>query len=345
MVMGGRYIYGFVDSNKAATLGPHGIEEKEVYFFPYGDIAAVVSEYHNKQFDLLPKETLLRNLAVYQAVVEKVMKDSQIIPVKFGTTVEEEEELKRILGMGCAQIASKLKEMKNKIELDVAALWSDLKAVLREIGEKDEQIIRLKQEAASMPPDKVLQFKINVGKLVKESMDKRKEECASLIRDVLKREAEDYCDHPIMDDSMIMNTAFLICTEKQEVFEEKVTQLDRHYQDRIKFRIIGPVPPYSFGTFEIAKADFGEVEKAREMLGLGEESTPMEIKETYWELTKRFHPDKYPGDPVAQKRFENITKAYHTLTQYCQGDRCSFREPDVRGWIGVRTVDRSVTGH
>jgi hypothetical protein len=338
MTTDGKYIYGFISTNEPKKLGPHGVDEKEVYFFPYEDIAAVVSDYHNKQFDLLPKETLLRNLAAYQAVIEKVMKDSQIIPVKFGTTVQGEEELKRILEKGCAQITSNLKEMKNKIELDVAALWSDLNAVLREIGEKDEQIIRLKQEAASMPPDKLLQFKINVGKHVKEAMDNRKEECASLILDVLKREAEDHCDHPIMDDSMIMNTAFLINKEKQEIFEEKVAQLDRHYQDRIKFRIVGPVPPYSFGTFEIIKADFGEVEKAREMLGLGEESTPMEIKETYWELTKRFHPDKFQGQEEAQKKFENISKAYQVLTGYCLGERCSFREKDVRAWIGLRPV-------
>lgn len=344
MTTDGKYIYGFINSNKAKSLGPHGIDEKEVYIFPHEDIAAVVSDCEYKQFDLLSKETLLRNLAIYQAVIEKVMQGHPVIPVKFGTIVQGEEELKRTLEKGYSQINSNLRQMENKIELDVAAVWSDLDTVLKEIGEKDEQIIRLKEEAASKPPEEVLELRIRVGKLVKESLDKRKEECASLILDVLKKEAEGHCSHDLMDDSMIMNVAFLVNRDRQEFLEGKVDELDSHYQDKINFRIVGPLPPYSFSTFEIKKVGYTEVKEAREMLGLGEGSTPMEIKETYWELTKRFHPDKLPGDPEAQKRFENITKAYQVLTDYCQGERCSFKEADVREWIGVRPVGQAGTG-
>ena len=339
----GKYIYGFIGSNKGVSLGPHGIEEKEVSILPYEDIAAVISDCEYKQFDSLPKETLLRNLAVYQAVIEKVMKDHHIIPVKFGTMVEGEEELKRTLEEGYGQIKANLKEMENKIELDVAALWSDLEKILKEIGD-DDGIRRLKEEAAARPPDEVFEVKIKVGKLVKESLEKRKEECSSLILDVLRGEAEDHRSHDIMDDSMIINGAFLIHRDKQEIFEGKVDQLDSHYQDRINFRIVGPLPPYSFRTFEVTKVDFREVDEAREVMGLGEESTPMEIKETYWELSKKFHPDKFPDDPEAQKRFENITKAYQLLMDYCQGERCSFKEAAIKEWIGVRPVEQAGTG-
>lgn len=341
--MQGKYIYGFIGSNKGVSLGPHGIDEKEIKIFPYEDVAAVVSDCEYKQFDSLSKETLLRNLAVYQAVIEKVMKGHHIIPVKFGTMVEGEEELKRTLEEGYSQIKINLEEMENKIELDVAALWSDFETILKEIGE-EEGVRALKEEAAARPPEEVFEVKLRVGKLVKESLDKRKGECASHISDVLKGEADDHRDHSIMDDSMIMNGAFLIHRDKQEIFEEKVDQLDSHYQDRINFRIVGPLPPYSFRTFEVTRVDFRQVDEAREMMGLGEETTPMEIKETYWKLTKKFHPDKFPGDPEAQKRFENITKAYQLLTDYCQGERCSFEGAAIKEWIGVRPVEQAGTG-
>ena len=336
----GKYIYGFVSTNERQSLGFMGIDRGEVSIFPYEDIAAVVSDCEYKQFDSLSKEILLHNLAVYQAVIEKVMKGHHIIPVKFGTMVEGEKELKRTLEEGYGQIKTNLKEMENKIELDVAALWSDFETILKEIGE-EEGVRALKEEAATRSPEEVFEVKIKVGKLVKESLEKRKGECASLISDVLKGEAEDQRDHAIMDDSMIMNGAFLIHSDKQEIFEEKVEQLDSHYQDRINFRIVGPLPPYSFRTFEITKVDFREVDGAREMMGLSEESTPMEIKETYRGLTKKFHPDKFPGDTEAQKRFENITKAYQLLTDYCQGERCSFEEAAIKEWIGVRPVEQA----
>ena len=122
-----------------------------------------------------------------------------------------------------------------------------------------------------------------------------------------------------------------------------MNQLDRHFRNRINFRIVGPLPPYSFGIFEVTKVEFRALNEAREMLGLGEETTPLEIKEIYWDLTKKFHPDKFPGDPEAQKRFEKINKAYHVLIKYCQEDRCSFKEADVRGWMAVRPVNRLET--
>ena len=342
MTTAGKYIYGFISTNEYQSLGPNGIDQGEVYTFSYKDISAVVSNLQFVEFDHLPKETLLRNLAVYQAVIETVMMNHHIIPLKFGTMVQGEEELRGILEKGYGQINSDLKKMENKIELDVAALWSDLDTVLKEIGQ-EEGIRKLKEEAASKPPDQIFEVKIKVGKLVKASLDKRKEECASFILDALKKEAEDHRAHDVMDDSMIMNEAFLINKDKKEILEGKVNGLDKYYQDKINFRIVGPLPPYSFSTFEIKKADFSEINEARELLGLGEESTSMEIRETYWDLTKKLHPDKFSGDLEAQKRFEKITKAYQMLTDYCNEEQCSFKEDDVREWLSVRPVEQQGT--
>ena len=342
MTLEGKYIYGFISTGKSENLGSIGIDKGEVCSIPYQDIAALVSDLPFIQFDFLSKETLLHNLAIYQSVIEKVMKSYHIIPMKFGTVVQGEEEVKRVLENGYDQINKNLKEMENKIELDVAALWSNFETVLKEIG-AEEGVKTLKEEASSKSPDQIFQIKIKVGKLVKGSLDKKREKCASEILDTLKREADYYYVNSIMDDSMIMNTAFLIDRDKIETFESKVDGLDRHYQDSINFRIVGPLPPYSFSTFEVKKAEFTEVNEAREILGLGEESTPLEIKDTYRELSKKFHPDKYLGDQEAQKRFEKIIKAYQMLSNYCQEDYCSFREPNVREWVAVRPLEQSGT--
>jgi len=342
MTTDAKYIYGFISTNEYQNLGPNGIDQGEVYTFSYKDISAVVSNLQFVEFDHLPKETLLRNLAIYQAVIETVMMNHHIIPLKFGTMVQGEEELRRILEKGYDHINSDLKKMENKMELDVAALWSDLDTVLKEIGQ-EEGIRKLKEEAASKPPDQIFEVKIKVGKLVKASLDKRKEECASFILDALKKEAEDHRSHDIMDDSMILNAAFLINKDKQEILEGKVDELDRYYQDKINFRIVGPLPPYSFSTYEVKRVEFEDLNEAREMLGLGKETTAMEIKETYWDLTRKFHPDKFPGDPEAQKRFEKINKAYRVLNDYCLEDHCSFKEADVSAWRSVRPVEQQGT--
>lgn len=337
MSVEGRYIYGFISTKEQKNLGFIGIEQREVHTFPYKDVAAVVSDLPLIQFDSLPKETLLRNLAIYQAVIEMVMKSHHIIPVKFGTILQGEEALKKMLEKSYGRLVTSIKEMENKIELDVAALWSNMETVLKEIAE-EEEIKKLKEEALTKPPEQVFEIKIKLGKLVKDTLDRKREECASQLLDALKKEAEIYHSHAVMDDSMIMNMAFLINKDRQETFESKVDQLDKQYNGGINFRIVGPLPPYSFTTLEMKRVEFREINEAREMLGLGEEATNSEIKGVYREMSKRFHPDKYPGDPEAQKRFEKMTKAYQMLSDYCHEDRCSFKEADVRGWIDVREL-------
>ncbi|MDI6688737.1 MAG: GvpL/GvpF family gas vesicle protein [Desulfobacterales bacterium] len=338
MTQDGKYIYGFTNRDEWETFGPIGIEQEDVYFFPYKNIAAVVSNSCNSpliEFDSLPREALLSNLAIYQIVIEMVMKSHHIIPMKFGTIIQGEEDLKKILKKGYGRINTNLKKMENKIELDVVALWSNLEPVLKEIAEKEE-IKRLKEEALTKSAEKVFEIKINLGKTVKALLDKKREELAFQLLSVLKKEAEDHRRHDIMDDTMIMNMAFLINKDRGEIFEARIDQLDKQYNGSVNFRILGPLPPYSFTTLEMKKVEFGEVNKAREMLGLGEEATISEIKGAYREMSKRFHPDKYPGNLKAQKRFEKMTKAYQMLSDYCQEDRCSFKEADVRGWIDVR---------
>jgi len=147
------YIYGFININEEQIFDYVGIEGGEVYTQPYQDIAAVVSDSPFTQFDSLPKETLFLHLAVYQAVIEKVMKNHYIIPMKFGTVVKENEEVKRIMKKGYDRIKTSIIAMEDKIELDVVAMWSNLDAVLKTIGE-EEEIKKLKEEANSKPPDR-----------------------------------------------------------------------------------------------------------------------------------------------------------------------------------------------
>ena len=63
---------------------------------------------------------------------------------------------------------------------------------------------------------------------------------------------------------------------------------------------------------------FERVDRARKLLGLGEESTLDEIKKTYRELARKFHPDRKKGD---QKKMQEINQAYENLLSYCDNYR------------------------
>ncbi len=337
MATDGRTIYGFVQGEESHSFGSIGVEGTEVYTLPHENISALISRHGQTRVDDLPKETLLRNLAVYQSVIEKVMTEQSVIPVKFGTFIERDEAVIRILERGKEQIAQCLKEMENKIELDVVVLWPDITVVLAEIGQTDE-IKALKEKAAEHPEKDVLEIRIQAGKMVKTLLDHKRESIQSVIMPPLLNMAEKHCLHNLMDDSMVVNAAFLIDRENAARLEGVVAGLDRHYENTLNFRIIGPLPPYSFRTFEVKTVDYEQLNNSRKLLGLKEQTTPQEIREHYWQLSKKFHPDKFPGDGDAQRHFEIINHAYKLVTDYCCDNFCSFREKDVKNWTSLKAV-------
>ncbi|GAD99603.1 DnaJ domain protein, putative [Paecilomyces variotii No. 5] len=50
------------------------------------------------------------------------------------------------------------------------------------------------------------------------------------------------------------------------------------------------------------------------ILGLDKSASERDIKKAYRTLSKKYHPDKNPGDETAQKRFVEIAEAYETLS-------------------------------
>ncbi|NQT30587.1 MAG: GvpL/GvpF family gas vesicle protein [Candidatus Saganbacteria bacterium] len=333
-------VYGIVKSDLA--LG----SQNGVYIISYQDIAAVVSDFPAIAIDSLSKEELLNLLASHQAVVEKIMKNGSIVPLKFGTILAGEEDLQAIIEQGYPQFQEILKEMEGKIELDIVAMWNDLGSVLKEVAE-EEEIRKLRDELNKKPPAERLQGAGELGKMVKDSLDKKKKAIAAEIKEVLKSFTYETCEHALLDDSMIMNTAFLIEKRRKEDFENGLDVLNTLYEDKINFRCVGPLPPYSFSTLEVEKISFAEIDSARRLLGLSEEVSKFQIKDVYREMASNFHPDKHPGNG---KQFKKITQAYKLLLNYCGNGGgapapavvFSLRKEDLEGKIAIKVVKLEV---
>ena len=67
-----------------------------------------------------------------------------------------------------------------------------------------------------------------------------------------------------------------------------------------------------------------------EILGVDRGATPEEIKKAYRKLAVQYHPDKNPGDKVAEEKFKEASNAYSVLS-----DADKRRVYDTRGHAGV----------
>jgi curved DNA-binding protein CbpA len=50
-----------------------------------------------------------------------------------------------------------------------------------------------------------------------------------------------------------------------------------------------------------------------EILSISRNASQSEVKKAYYKLAKQYHPDRNPGDPTAEKKFQNISEAYEVL--------------------------------
>lgn len=71
------------------------------------------------------------------------------------------------------------------------------------------------------------------------------------------------------------------------------------------------------------------IDKARKILGLGEETNREEIKEKYRELMKKYHPDKTSNNKDYLEKAQNINRAYKVITSYCDEYKFSFSRQEV----------------
>ena len=339
-----QHLYCVVGKGKGLNSGLIGLDSQRVSAIRHDGLAVLVSRAPSRPYRSVKREEVLRYLSAHQAIIEKVMADHTVVPVKFGTTARDETEVQRILENGYPVLKEALGAMEGKIEVDLVAQWNDLNSVLRQIGEEPE-IRRQKAVLAIRPPQESTEERIRLGQTVKARLDQMREERAAEIVEALKPLALDSCPHALLDDRMILNTAFLVDRAKEGEVGETLRRLNDRYTDRIDFRCVGPLPPYSFCTVEVKKFEFETIDRARQLLGLGEEAGLAEIRDTYRRLVQQCHPDHAvqqagKASPDAAKPFETVAAAYRLLGEYRQVG-ASFRAPDVGEAVVVRLLQWS----
>ncbi|MBP5159170.1 MAG: molecular chaperone DnaJ [Lachnospiraceae bacterium] len=82
-----------------------------------------------------------------------------------------------------------------------------------------------------------------------------------------------------------------------------------------------------------------------EVLGVGKNATPDEIKKAYRTLGKKYHPDANPGDKEAEAKFKEVGEAYAVLSdpekkrQYDQFGHAAFEQGGTGGFGGFESMD------
>ncbi|MDP2663685.1 MAG: GvpL/GvpF family gas vesicle protein [Dehalococcoidia bacterium] len=318
-----KYVYGVVHAEQFACPEIPGMDGSSVYAMVQDGLACVLSDYRGNEFSALSKEQLVRYLLAHQAVVEKVMERHTILPVKFGTVLSGEAEVRAFVSQGRPRLVDAVVQLQDKIEMEVAATW-DTSRVLREIADR-EDILRAREALMSKARDASLQDKVRLGQLVKEAMDERRRGYSERMLEFLGPLALDVHANALVSDQMVMNVAFLLHRDRMEAFDACVGKLNDLFDDQIDFRIIGPLPPYSFATVEVTRLGLEKIEAARRLLRLDEPLSETRVRRAYRRIAADNHPDVRVRDGAGSQAVLRLREASEILLSYCR--QSGVKEP------------------
>lgn len=246
----GHYIYCIIAANEERDFPVKGIGDRGdgVYSICYQDIGAVISDSPIMKYPVNRKNTI-----AHQLVMEEVMKEYTVLPVRFCTIAEDQggvsskERIKeKILKERYEEFQGLLAEMDNKAELGVKALWTDMDLIFQEIVEGNREIRILRNRVGSMKGVEAHNERIRLGGLVKSGVENKKEKEASQILKTLKEISADSRINDTFSDKMLLNAAFLVDKDRVEGFDSRMNQLAESRKGRIKFKYVGPMPPANF---------------------------------------------------------------------------------------------------
>lgn len=243
MAKEGKYVYCIIESNEGRNFGPVGIGQRGdiVSTVGYDDISAVISSSPMTKY-VINRE----NMMAHEKVIEEVMKDYTVLPVRFCTIAASAEEVRSLLRRRYSEFKGLLRDMDNKVEMGLKALWKDMNQIFHEIAEEDREVRRLKNKAEGKSGKAGNAQKIALGKAVKAALEARKATEARKLLNTFKRAAVDVRRNTVFGDCMFLNAAFLIDRSREKEFDYLIEDLVDKYEDEVTFKYVGPAPPFNF---------------------------------------------------------------------------------------------------
>src|SRR5499426_4302235 len=111
----GQYLYAIIACAEPREFTTRGIGERGdiVHTVSYRRLAAVVSNSPNVEY-----ENSRRNMMAHTLVLEEVMKEFDLLPVRFGTIAPDADTIKeRLLAARYQELTELLEQMRDRMEL------------------------------------------------------------------------------------------------------------------------------------------------------------------------------------------------------------------------------------
>jgi DnaJ-domain-containing protein 1 len=331
------YVYAIVPSEAGHEGVIDGVDAvpDRLAMIGEGPYAAVVGNDRGRDLQHRDRIELGRWLVAHQRVIEHIMRTAPVLPVKFGTQAPDETVVRKALRRGARLFEAAFAELHGSVQMEILVTW-DLDAVFADIA-GEEPVARLNEQLSARASEVEASKREFLGKLVKESLERRRISLSAHLLDALRAVATDIIVSPSTNDRVVSQLSLLLKADALSEIDHCLEALDAEYGGRLRFRCIGPMPPASFATVEIEFLETDEIERASRVLKVGPTPKLNDVRAAYCRLAKRVHPDMAASGGEETQDMAALTQAYKLLERY----RRASEAVDGSGGASLEATDDS----
>lgn len=241
----GLWVYCVIENKGPLAIEAMGIHgTSPVFIVAHGAFAMVVSK------EPMKKYPLVRDILIaHQLVNEKVMQVQPVLPVKFCTMAEDENQIvEEVLKQKdkVQEFRKTVDEIRGKTEFGLRVRWKDLDKILANLPHENERLKTAKENVLKLSDRERHSALIEIGHIVKEALEKKNEKTADTLMEALIPYSTQQKKNKVLGDMNIMNAAFMVEESKQEKFDGAVNDLVAKYESEMQLKYVGPTPPFNF---------------------------------------------------------------------------------------------------
>ncbi|OHB79788.1 MAG: hypothetical protein A2Z25_03540 [Planctomycetes bacterium RBG_16_55_9] len=234
------YLYAIIDSPEPTKGLIRGLRDAGVYNVPYYDIGAAVSK-----IDRAGPQVTEPDAIQHEAVVEKLMAGSTVLPVRFQTIFDQRDSLLSMMRSHYADFKDNLQRLRDKIEFGVKVIWpaDQVKQSIIEELQRDGQ--ETSESLASMGK-RFIKERFERYKVEKE-LESRADEFVGIMDTFLGEFAVEKRLEKLKTENLLADAVYLVEKTRESSFRGALGRL-RNAHPGFKFLLSGPWPAYNFVT-------------------------------------------------------------------------------------------------
>ncbi|MEW2544233.1 GvpL/GvpF family gas vesicle protein [Streptomyces sp. NPDC047002] len=183
-----------------------------------------------------------RDVSAHQAVLETLMADGAVLPMRFGLVGPDDAQVAAALDDNEDGYRERLKALDGCLEFNLK-VSRDEDDLLREILRESAEIRDLNEHTKQHPGAQ--NEKMRLGELITQEVSARQERDAREFTERLSPAALGTSRGEAVQDALL-NVSFLVRRDGAAAFSEAVHEEAGRHSEAYTIRLNGPLPPYSF---------------------------------------------------------------------------------------------------